>query len=392
MSAPFSLSLAVSSLYDPPSLLSLSPSLPSCSSCSSSPSFGSLLTDDFIKLSLPSARTHFHCFPYLDSILLIGGSSFLSPLTPSVSRSGVNLFDVWQFLPSKTQWLLLSEDPAQTLQPGSACALSGDCVIGFGGLRPRLSLFFLHRAVWKTLSLVGVPARAHSGGRRLAAPPRHRHRDLRLPQHALRLRRVLGSPRRELPRLSPQNLLLHRAARAHPARPPRPVSPFAPLNASQSHAEASFASLSAYCASVRSAASQTPLDSDLGALQHQIGFSPMDLPRHLHEVFDLSLFCIPNEKSKLPPMLDYWNFPSPRVAVSNGNSPRKERHVSSQSWIPNPPPPPKVSLRRTQSGNLAKTARTAGKERKLNPFICTSFPPTRGKSFSAAEKRSEPSS
>lgn len=68
------LSLAVSSLYDPPSLLSLSPSLPSCSS----PSFGSLLTDDFIKLSLPSARTHFHCFPYLDSILLIGGSSFLS--------------------------------------------------------------------------------------------------------------------------------------------------------------------------------------------------------------------------------------------------------------------------------------------------------------------------
>lgn len=134
---------------------------------------------------------------------------------------------------------------------------------------------------------------------------------------------------------------------------------------------------------------QTAGSSDLGALQHQIGFSPMDLPRHLHEVFDLSVFSIPNEKSRLPPMLDYWNFPSPRVAASNGSSPRKERHAASQSWIPNPPPPPKVSLRRTQSGNLGRS-RIAGKERKLAPLVVTSFPPNRGKSALAGEKRSEP--
>lgn len=45
---------------------------------SSSPSFGSLVTEEVTKLSIPCARTHFFCFPYLDSILLIGGyCSFL---------------------------------------------------------------------------------------------------------------------------------------------------------------------------------------------------------------------------------------------------------------------------------------------------------------------------
>lgn len=38
--------------------------------------------------------------------------------------------------------------------PGAAYALLGDCVVGFGGPQPRLSLFFLARARWKTLALV----------------------------------------------------------------------------------------------------------------------------------------------------------------------------------------------------------------------------------------------
>ena len=38
--------------------------------------------------------------------------------------------------------------------PGASYALYGDCVIGFGGVHPRISLFFLHRSLWKTIPLV----------------------------------------------------------------------------------------------------------------------------------------------------------------------------------------------------------------------------------------------
>ena len=72
----------------------------------------------------------------------------------SVSRAGQNLFDVWKFLPSKLQWTLLCEDRGETMLPGASYALYGDCVIGFGGALPRISLFFLHRSLWKTISLV----------------------------------------------------------------------------------------------------------------------------------------------------------------------------------------------------------------------------------------------
>ena len=80
-------------------------------------------------------------------------SPFSSHL-PSVSRAGQNLFDVWKFLPSKLQWTLLCEDRGETMLPGASYALYGDCVIGFGGALPRISLFFLHRSLWKTISLV----------------------------------------------------------------------------------------------------------------------------------------------------------------------------------------------------------------------------------------------
>lgn len=70
------LSPPVSVLYDSKSVLYFVQPVSSLS-----PSYGSLLADDFLKLSLPSARTHFSCFPYLDSILLIGGYSSPRDLT-----------------------------------------------------------------------------------------------------------------------------------------------------------------------------------------------------------------------------------------------------------------------------------------------------------------------
>ena len=83
-----------------------------------------------------------------------GTSLSSSSHLPSVSRAGQNLFDVWKFLPSKLQWTLLCEDRGETMLPGASYALYGDCVIGFGGALPRISLFFLHRSLWKTISLV----------------------------------------------------------------------------------------------------------------------------------------------------------------------------------------------------------------------------------------------
>lgn len=147
----FSPSPPVSVLYDSKSVLHFVQPV-----SSPSPSYGSLLSEDFLKLSIPSARTHFTCFPYLDSILLIGGYFFLSLLSHllSVSRTGHNLFDVWKFLPSKLQWTLLCEDRGETMLPGASYALYGDYIIGFGGALPRISLFFLHRSLWKTISLV----------------------------------------------------------------------------------------------------------------------------------------------------------------------------------------------------------------------------------------------
>ena len=77
----------VSVLYDSKSVLHFVQPI-----SSPSPSYGSLLSEDFLKLSIPSARTHFTCFPYLDSILLIGGyfplpSPLISPASPAPAKT-----------------------------------------------------------------------------------------------------------------------------------------------------------------------------------------------------------------------------------------------------------------------------------------------------------------
>ena len=376
----------VSVLYDSKSVLHFVQPI-----SSPSPSYGSLLSEDFLKLSLPSARTHFTCFPYLDSILLIGGYFPLLLLSSP------------QRLPRRPKPLRRLEVPSlQAPMDASLRRPRGNhaprrLLRALRRLRHRLrrrppaDLPLLPPPLSLEDHLPGIPAGAASPPGRLgvALSARHRRGNLRLPLHALHLRGFHVSTVRPRDGLPPHRLLRHLPIGALPARPRGPVSPFPRFECRQPHGSPSFASLSSYCASLRAQAQQPAGSSDLPALQHQMGFSSLDLPRHLLEVLDFSAFTIPNEKSRLPPMLDYWNFPSPRVAVSNGNSPRKERHASSLSWIPNPPPPPKVSLRRTQSGNLGKAGRIAGKDRKLNPLISTSFPPNRGKSLSAAEKRSE---
>ena len=151
-----------------------------------------------------------------------------------------------------------------------------------------------------------------------------------------------------------------------------------------------FSTLSTYCSAILSEVNHNTSCSDLDVLHRETGFGPSDLPRHLQEVLDLSIFSIRPSKTKLPPLIDYWNIPSPRKNgnFEGGNSPWKGKHVPSKS-LAGLSSTPKVVARRTQSGNVTKMGRKSGIELKLNPIVASSLPTNRGKSLSAYDKRSE---
>ena len=144
-----------------------------------------------------------------------------------------------------------------------------------------------------------------------------------------------------------------------------------------------FSTLSTYCSTILSEVNRNTSCSDLDVLHRETGFGPSDLPRHLQEVLDLSIFSIRPSKTKLPPLIDYWNIPSPRKNgnFEGGNSPWKGKHVPSKSLV-GLSSTPKMVARRTQSGNVAKMGRKSGIERKLNPIVASSLPTNRGKSLS----------